>query len=106
MFCAAFIRSHNNAGRFCVVSRKGNPEAGQVWIEHDHLDGTVSLYTPAPNVALMDDHVDGHIFQRLLNRVSPLDIRERIARELRFDDDIWVISLEMRSGDIGLNIFD
>src|SRR5690606_39927755 len=49
-WCMAFVRRHNDLGDMCVVVRRGDPIAGQVFIEVDHLDGTRPLYTPAPTL--------------------------------------------------------
>lgn len=101
MWCGAFIRRHNDLGHFCVVSRRGDPIAGQVFIEVDHLNGTVSLFTPASFAALEEETAD-RLFQRRFDHDEPQKVRERIAREIEFDPDLWVISLELRSGDLGL----
>jgi hypothetical protein len=34
--------------------------------------------------------------------VEPEKARSRIAREEEFDPDLWVLSLEMRNGDLGI----
>ena len=87
----------------CVVSRRGDPIAGQVFIEVDHLDGTVSLYTPAPMLSRTDDTA-GLVFQLRLNHVEPLKVRERIEREVEFDPDLWVLSLDLRGDDVGIDL--
>ena len=46
LWAAAFVRRHNDLGHFCVVERRGDPIAGQLFIELDHLNGTKSLYVP------------------------------------------------------------
>ncbi len=102
LWCSAFIRRHNDLGHLCVVSRRGDPIAGQVFIERDHLNGTVSLYTPAPFVA-QGNAID-RVFQLRFNQASPLDVRDRITREIDFDPDLWVITLELRQGDPGLEL--
>jgi hypothetical protein len=53
IWASAFVRRHNDLGHICVVVRKGDPIAGQIFIEVDHLNGTVSLYTrrPRPSAA-------------------------------------------------------
>ena len=101
IWCAAFVRRHNDLGHFCTVSRRGDPVAGQVFIEVDHLNGTVSLYTPAPSALRPEESAD-QLFQRRYSRVEPQKVRERIAQEARFDPDLWVLTLELRSGDLGL----
>ena len=101
VWCAAFIRRHNDLGHMCVVSRKGHLVAGQIWIEVDHLDGTMSLFSPAPLAALDEERAE-RVFDRRFTSVEPHKCKERIAQELDFDPDIWVITLEMRSNDIGV----
>lgn len=98
----AFVRRHNDLGHMCVVVRRGDPIAGQVFIEIDHLDGTRSLYTPAPVVARGEGA--GLVFQRRYERVEPDKVRDRIAQETRFDPDLWVISLDMRGDDPGIEV--
>jgi len=100
LWIAAFVRRHNDLGHICVVSRRGDPIAGQIFIEVDHLNGTVSLLTPAP-AALRGDSAD-RLFQRRYDRVEPQKVRDRIAQEQDFDPDLWVVSLDQRDGDIGV----
>lgn len=100
LWVSAFVRRHNDLGHFCVVARKGDPIAGQIFVEVDHLNGTVSLYTPAPS-ALRGDSAD-RLFQLRFDHVDAHKVRERIAQEHDFDPDLWVISLELRNGDVGI----
>jgi hypothetical protein len=103
LWASAFVRRHNDLGRLCVVSRRGDPIAGQIFVEVDHLNGTESLYTPAPSAARADDDPD-RVFQCRFERVAPEKVRQRIAREAEFDPDLWVLSLELRSGELGLTV--
>lgn len=97
-----FVRRHNDIGDMCVVVRRGDPIAGQVFIEVDHLDGTRSLYTPAPTISRGDDA--GPVFQRRFARVEPEKVRDRIAREIEFDPDLWVLSLDRRSDELDIDL--
>ena len=101
LWASAFVRRHNDLGHLCVVVRKGDPIAGQLFLEVDHLNGTVSLFTPAPS-ALRPEGDEDRLFQRRFDRVEPERVRERIAQEQKFDPDLWVISLEMRNGEPGI----
>lgn len=101
IWCAAFIRRHNDLGEVCVIVRRGDPVAGQIWIEHDHLDGTVTLYAPAPAPFYAEGSAD-RLFERRLSKVEPSAIKDRIDREARFDADFWLISIETRLHDIGI----
>lgn len=103
LWCSAFVRRHNDLGNMCVVSRRGDPIAGQVFIEVDHLDGTVSLFTPAPLVG-REGNDAALVFQRRFRRVEPGKVRERIAQEIEFDPDLWVLSLDLRGEDPGIEL--
>jgi hypothetical protein len=103
IWCGVFVRRHNDLGNMCVVARRGDPIAGQVFIEVDHLDGTRSLFTPAPMVSRTDEGA-GLVFQQRFNHEEPSKVRERIAREIEFDPDLWVLSIDMRGDDVGIDV--
>ena len=102
IWVSAFVRRHNDLGHMCVMSRRGDPIAGQVFIEVDHLDGTLSLFTPAPMASRKDDA--SLVFQRRFSRAEPAKVRDRIAREIEFDPDLWVLSLDLRGDDPGIEV--
>ena len=99
IWSAGFVRRHNDLGHICVVARRGDPVAGQIWIEVDHLNGTSSLFGPAPSVLVEDD--DSFVFQCRLDRVESVKVQARLDREATYDPDFWIISLELRQGDFG-----
>jgi len=103
LFVAAFVRRHNDIGHICVITRRGDPIAGQIFVSVDHLNGTESLYVPAPMSARLENPED-RVFSLRLDKVEPLAVRERILREADFDPDLWVVSLEMRGGEPGLEL--
>ena len=76
LWASAFVRRHNNIGEPCVVSRKGDPIAGQIFIEIDHLNGTVSLLTPAPSSAREEGDED-RLFVKRFVRAEPAVVRAR-----------------------------
>ena len=104
LWCSAFVRRQNDLGHFCVVSRRGDPIAGQIWIEVDHLNGTASLFTPAPSLARPDDDGVEPVFQCRFDHVDPERIQERVATELRVDPDLWLLSVASRANDFGLEV--
>lgn len=103
LWASAFVRRHNDLGHLCVVVRKGDPIAGQIFLSVDHLNGTVSLFAPAPSAARNDDGED-RVFQLRFDRVEPQKVDERLAQEQKFDPDFWVIALELRNGDPGISV--
>lgn len=102
IWCMAFVRRHNDLGNMCVVARRGDPIAGQVFIEIDHLDGTRSLFTPAPVVSRGEGA--GLVFQRRFDHGTVEQVRQRIAQEVDFDPDLWVLSLDLRGDDPGIDV--
>lgn len=101
LWVAAFVRRRNDLGQICVISRRGDALAGQIFIEVDHLNGEMSLFTPAPLVG-REGNPDDRVFECRLDHVAPPEIRARIAREEEFDPDFWLISLEARGSDFGI----
>jgi hypothetical protein len=103
LWASAFVRRHNDIGNICVVARRGDPIAGQIFVEIDHLNGTVSLLTPAPSTARQENDQD-RLFVCQLERAEPAAVRARIDREADFDPDLWVIAVETRSDDVGVTM--
>ncbi len=104
IFVSAYIRQRNGENAFAVVRRKGAAEAGAVFVCIDHLDGTADLYGPAPQAAF-DEARPERRFQKISkDGATPLDVAERLAREQRFDSDIWIIDVDDRSGEPRLDI--
>src|SRR5687768_13495787 len=103
LWASAFVRRHNDLGHLCVVARKGDPVAGQIFLEVDHLNGTVSLFTPAP-AALRNDDGEDRVFQLRFDRAEQQKVDDRVAQEQRYDPDLWVIVVELRGGDPGIEV--
>jgi hypothetical protein len=97
------VRRHNDIGHICVITRRGDPIAGQIFVAVDHLNGTESLYVPAPMTARGED-TESRLFALRLDQAEPVAVAERIRREADFDPDLWVVSVEMRGGDLGLEL--
>jgi hypothetical protein len=100
LFVAALLRRAALAGAQGVVVRHGSDEAGAIFVTIDRLDGTVDLYSPAPQSLITDDDdlPSDRLFTRLAERVPPAEIDARFAREIRFDPDVWLVAIEDREG--------
>jgi hypothetical protein len=104
IFVAAYIRRRNGENAFAVVRRKGAAEAGAIFVCIDRLDGTADLYGPAPQAAF-DEARPERLFQRLTKAgATPADVSERLARETRFDPDVWIVDVEDRAGEPRLDL--
>lgn len=93
---SAYLRQAASDGLVAVLRRRGAREAGAIFVKLDRLDGSAALYGPAPQ-ALADDDGERR-FQRILD-ADPLAVEDRIAREIRFDADLWLLEIENRAGD-------
>jgi hypothetical protein len=57
-------------------------------------DGLESLHAPAPQSFFEADDSGLRLFETRLARVEAPAVAEAIARERRFDSDLWVVSIE------------
>ncbi|QRM28183.1 DUF1491 family protein [Microvirga sp. VF16] len=93
---SAYLRRCSVEGVEAALRKRGAAEAGAVFVKVDQLDGTASLYGPAPQLFL--DESGERLFSPILKAVMPLDVEERMARELRFDPDLWLVEVDDRTG--------
>lgn len=93
---SAYLRRCGVEGIDAALRKRGAAEAGAIFVKIDHLDGTASLYGPAPQLFVEDG--DQRLFASILQGVTPLDVEERMTRELRFDSDLWLVEIDDREG--------
>jgi hypothetical protein len=94
---SAYLRRCSIEGVEAALRKRGAAEAGAIFVKLDHLDGTASLFGPAPQLFL-DDSSSERLFALILQGVTPLDVEERMAREIRFDSDLWLVEVDDRAG--------
>jgi len=101
IWVAAYLRRLNVEGLFAAVRRRGAEEAGAVFIKVSRLDGTATLYGPAPQSAFDEAQPADRLFVAVLGGGTPApeaDIEARMAREIKFDPDVWLVEVEDRAG--------
>jgi hypothetical protein len=105
LWVAAYLRRCQVEGVYAVVRRRGAEEAGAVFVRISRLDGTSDLFGPAPQSAF--DAVPGAeraFSPSLVSQPSPdAAIETYLAREIKFDPDIWVVEVE---DGVGRNFLD
>lgn len=81
-----------------VVVRRGQGDAGAVFIKVNRLDGTAHLYAPAPSA--LGDGGSGRLWSACFDgtAVSEDEADAYLARQVAFDSDLWVIEVEDRQG--------
>jgi hypothetical protein len=99
IWVAAYLRRCQTEGIFGAVRRRGAEEAGAVFVKVATLDGNAVLYAPAPQTV----YDDSRPIERLFAATSPQSIpessvEERLAKELKFDPDVWIVEIEDRAG--------
>jgi hypothetical protein len=100
IWVAAYIRRCFVEGAPAVLRRRGAEEAGAIFIKIDRLDGTASLFGPAPQSTFDAAQPMERAFAPLL-KIQPApsaDVEARLIRELRFDPDLWIVEVEDRAG--------
>ena len=103
-FVAAHLRRCAVEGVDAVLRRRGSAEAGAVYVKVDRLDGTASLYGPAPQ-SLVDDR-GARLFAPVMTDAPAIDVEERMRREMKFDPDLWLVEIEDRTGRHFLDLAD
>ena len=100
IWVSAYVRRCHAEGAFAVVRRRGADEAGAIFIKLNRLDGTADIYGPAPQTAFDDSHPADRAFSPGLSSqpVPEADVEAYLARQIRFDPDIWIVEVEDRAG--------
>ncbi|NEU11834.1 DUF1491 family protein [Methylobacterium sp. BTF04] len=95
---SAHLRRLGIEGIAAVQRRRGAAEAGAIFVKVDRLDGTADFYGPAPQSLVDMDTDSDRRFVALLVGAVPGDVEVRIGKEIRFDDDLWIIEIDDRAG--------
>ena len=103
-FVSAHLRQLALDGIPAVQRRRGAPEAGAIFVKVDRLDGTADLYGPAAQSELEAEDTAGRRFTAMLTGADSPDVEARIAREIRFDGDLWIVEIDDRAGRHGLEL--
>jgi len=94
----AYLRRCASEGAAGYVVRRGDADAGSIFIRVNRLDGSSLLFGPAP--AGMKPNADGRAFTFRTSAEGEGDmaVNERLDKEVSFDSDIWIIEIESREG--------
>jgi hypothetical protein len=101
LWVQAFLRRCSVEGKFGAVLHVGNADAGALMIVVNHLNNTHSLLGPPPGPAY-DESGERRFELRTPNPLPWFDMREKIERARRFDEDLWVVEIEDRDGFAGI----
>jgi hypothetical protein len=101
IWVSAYVRRCDIEGAYALVRRRGADEAGAIFVKINRLDGSGALFGPAPQSMIDEEHSAERLFTALAGAKEPApeaDIEARLARELKFDPDVWIVEVEDRQG--------
>jgi len=100
LWVSAYLRRCQVEGVFGVVRRRGAEEAGAVFVRISRLDGTSDLFGPAPQSAFEAAESAARAFAPSLAEQPAPDaaVENYLAREVKFDPDVWIVEVEDRAG--------
>lgn len=100
LWVAAYLRRCQVEGIAAVVRRRGAEEAGAIFVRISRLDGTSDLFGPAPQSAFDARPAIERAFSASLVEQPAGDaaVEAYLAREIKFDPDMWIVEVEDRAG--------
>ena len=100
IWVSAYLRRCQTEGVFGAVRHRGAEEAGAVFIKVSKLDGTADVYGPAPQSTFDEARPSDRAFIRALKTqdATEADAEAYLARQIKFDSDIWIVEVEDRAG--------
>lgn len=100
LWVAAYLRRCQVEGAFAVVRKRGAEEAGAVFVRISRLDGTSELFGPAPQSTIDTTLGADRTFAPSLTGQPAADaaVDSYLAREMKFDPDLWIVEVEDSAG--------
>jgi hypothetical protein len=97
IWVAAYLRRCGVEGVSAVLRRRGAAEAGAIFVKVDHLNGSATLYGPAPQSVAAEAPRGVERMFALTHAgpsISSAEAEERLRREIAFDPDLWIVEVE------------
>jgi hypothetical protein len=98
LWVKAYLRRCQHEGVAAVLVRRGDADAGAIYIKISRLDGTAKLFGPAP--AGLEEAREERRWQPCLERepAPEAEADAYLERQIGFDPDIWIVVVEDRQG--------
>jgi len=94
LWVRALIRRAETAGAAAFVARKGDETAGVVLVKLNRLDGLATVLSPTTAL----DGGRQWLRSTGAEPVAEAEADGYIARQLKYDPDLWVVEIEDRDG--------
>lgn len=98
IWISAYIRQLSAMTIPVAVTRRGDPDAGAIFVKINTLDGFAQVLRPAAS------GLPGTDSERRWSRALPAERTEEsaadayLARQAEFDGDMWIVEVEDRQG--------
>lgn len=95
LWVSAYLRRANQAGAFAAVVRRGDGDAGAIYIKVSRLNGTADLYAPA--MPSLDDVNPERKWECRLREAAEQHVDQKLQQEQKQDSDAWLLEVEDRN---------
>lgn len=96
IWISAFLRAETASGAYAAVLRRGADQAGAIFIVHNRLDASYTVYAPAPQAAFEPGADGDRRFEQVAEGVDEAQLRTYLDRQIAFDSDCWIVEVERR----------
>jgi hypothetical protein len=98
LWVKAYLRRCALQGAVALIERRGDSDAGAIYIKVSRLDGSAGLFGPAP--ASLGAADNERRWQPCLATTiaSEAEADSYLARQAAFDPDLWIVVVEDRQG--------
>lgn len=93
LFVAAVLRRVFSGGGFAAIEKRGHEQAGAIFVIVRGRLGQTALYGPAAQTSYEGGGQEDRQFALVLEGEGS-DIDARLAKERRFDPDIWIVEVD------------
>lgn len=101
----AYLRRISAEGNFSCIVKRGAESAGAIFVILNHLDGSFSLFGPAPQAVFLENESSERLFCTLMEQQAEDLVLAKLEREKNFDPDLWIVENEDRLGRVFLELY-
>lgn len=92
IWVAALVKRAEMAGAFAVIARRGERQFGSVIVK------VLNLRTRDAYVLREAQSNDGTVWMRPVETLNEADLDAWVARQVRYDPDLWLVDIEDAEG--------